>query len=133
MQDKIPDISINGADLDSAGFTSSSGKGQYIKTVEEYSKILFEKSINFGEIDKAQAREVTHDHVKSAAHSIATSYGKPTQPKWLWIIKLLQYIFAIFVGVATNHLENLYGAIGFVSFFALGLICLSIEINTTKS
>lgn len=132
MPDRIPDITINNNDLDNAGFTSS-GNPQYIKTVEDYAKVLFEKSITYGDIDKAQIREVTHDHVKSAAHSIASSFGKPTQPKWLWMMKVGQYVCAALVGVATNHLDKIYGAIGFVCAFAIGGIFLIIEINKTKS
>lgn len=132
MPDKIPDIIISTTDLDSAGFTTS-GRPQYIKTVEEYRKVLFEKSVNYGDIDKADIREVTHDHVKSAAHSVASSFGKPTQPKWLWIIKIGQYLCAVLVGVATNHLDKIYGAVGFVCAFAVGGVFLGIEIYKTKS
>ena len=132
MPDKIPDISMTDIDLDNAGYTAS-GKEHYIKTVEDYSKVLFEKSITYGDIDKAQMREVTHDHVKSGAHSIASSFGKPTQPKWMWAIKVGQYVCAVLVGVATNHLDKTIGSIGFVGSFAVGGIFLFVEINNSKS
>jgi len=132
MADKIPDINISESDLTAAGYTIS-GKDRYVKTVNEYSKVLFEKAVNFGEIDKAQAREVTHEHVKAAAHSIANSFGKPSQPKWLWAAKVGQYLCAALVGVATNHLDNIYGAIGFVVSFSIGGILLYLDNSKNKS
>lgn len=132
MTEKLPDITISETDLTNAGFTVS-GQERYNKTVIEYSKVLFEKSVTFGEIDKAQTREVTHEHVKAAAHSIANSFGKPQQPKWLWIIKAGQYLCAALVGVAANHLDKLTGAIGFVIAFSIGGILLYIENSSNRS
>jgi hypothetical protein len=132
MADKIPDINISDSDLNNAGYTIS-GKDRYIKTVNEYSKVLFEKAINFGEIDKAQTIEVTHEHVKAAAHSIANSFGKPTQPKWLWAVKVGQYLSAALVGVTTNHLDSLAGSIGFVVAFSIGGVLLYVENSNNKS
>lgn len=99
----------------------------------QYSKVLFEKAINYGEIDRAHTREVTHEHVKASAHSIANSFGKPSQPKWLWAVKCGQYLCAALVGVATNHLDNIYGAIGFVVSFSIGGILLYLENSNIKS
>lgn len=69
MKDKDPEINISEPDLTNAGYTAS-GKDRYVKTVNDYSQTLFQKAINFGDIDKAQTREVTHEHVKAAAHSM---------------------------------------------------------------
>lgn len=129
MTDKLPDVSISDKDLIDAGFTIS-GKERYTKTIVEYSKVVFEKAISYSEIDKANSREVTHEHVKAAAHSIANSFGKPSQPKWLWAAKTGQYLCAALVGVATNHLDNLIGTIGFVVAFSIGGILLY---STTKN
>jgi|APLak6261672720_1056091.scaffolds.fasta_scaffold29101_2 hypothetical protein len=131
MADKIPDITVSDADLNLAGFTIS-GKERYVKTVNEYSKVLFEKAVNFGEIDKAQSREVTHEHVKASAHSIANSFGRPAQAKGLWAIKAGQYLCAALIGVATNHLDKIYGAIGFVVAFSIGGILLYVETSKNK-
>ena len=121
--DKIPEIIIKESDLEESGYTAS-GKERYTKTVKEYSEVLFRKSISFGDIDKAQIREVTHEHVKAAAHSIANSYGKTTRPKWIWAIKVGQYLCAALVGVASTYLNTLFGAIGFVVMFSAGGILL---------
>jgi len=131
MIDKIPNITISDIDLNNAGFTIS-GKERYVKTVTEYSKVLFEKSVTFGEIDKAQTREVTHEHVKASAHSIANSFGRPAQPKLLWAIKVGQYLCAALIGVATNHLDKIYGAVGFVIAFTIGGILLFIETSKNR-
>jgi hypothetical protein len=53
MKDKDPDITISDPDLTNAGYTAS-GKDRYVKTVIDYSETLFQKAINFGDIDKAQ-------------------------------------------------------------------------------
>lgn len=131
MADKEPNINITETELNNSGFTIS-GKERYIKSVKDYSKVLFDKSINYGDIDKALAREVTHDHVKAAAHQIANSFGKPTAPKYLWVVKVGQYLCAALVGVATNHLDKIYGAIGFVVAFSIGGILLYIETSKSK-
>lgn len=126
MPNKEPIINIPESELEQAGFTTS-GKERYQKTVTDYSKTLFDKAINYAEIDKAQIREVTHDHVKAAAHSIANSFGKPSTPWWMWFVRLGQYAGAIGVGVATNHLDTSSGAIGFAVAVTVGVILLYIE------
>lgn len=126
MPDIIPDIIVSEPELKNSGFTAS-GIERYTKTVKEYSKILFEKSINYGEIDKAVIREVTHDHVKASAHSIANSFGKPNRPNYLWAMKIGQYLCAALVGVATNHLDNLFGTLGFIISFTIGVLLVYFE------
>lgn len=126
MPDTIPIITIPESELVQAGFTSS-GKERYQRTITDYSKTLFQKAINYAEIDKAQIREVTHDHVKAAAHSIANSFGKPSTPRWMWFVRLGQYASAIGVGVATNHLDSSSGAIGFAVAVTVGVVLLYIE------
>lgn len=132
MKEKDPEINISEPDLTNAGYTSS-GRDRYIKTVIDYSQTLFQKAINFGDIDKALQREVTHEHVKAAAHSIAKSFGKPTSPWWIWMLKVGQYLCAGTLGVATNHLEDIAWIVGFLASFVVGGILLLIEIVKTKS
>lgn len=133
MPDSPPNINITQVELTNAGFTNS-GSLRYNKSVTEYSKILFEKSVTFGEIDKASNmnREVTHDHVKAAAHSIANSYGKPIKPKWLIPVQIGQYVFAVVIGIAGSHLDNNLGLIGFVAAFVIGTVLFIIEKSNTK-
>jgi hypothetical protein len=131
MVDKEPNITISDAELNTAGFTVS-GKDRYTKSVKDYSKTLFDKAVNYAEIDKAQTREVTHEHVKASAHSIANSFGKPLTPKWMWTVKAGQYVCAALVGVASNHLDKISGTIGFVVAFSVGGILLYIQTSKSK-
>lgn len=128
-----PKITISQAELTNSGFTNS-GSDRYQKSVLEYSKILFDKSVSYGEIDKAQNanREVTHEHVKAAAHSIAKSFGKPMKPKWMMPVQIGQYVCAILVGIAGGQLEKMWGIIGFVLAFAVGAILFVIEKSNVK-
>lgn len=132
MKEKHPDIIIADPDLFNAGYTSS-GKERYIKTVNDYAQTLFQKSVIFGDVDKAQTREVTHDHVKAAAHSIANSFGKPITPRWIWTLKVGQYVCAGLMGVATGHLEDIKWILGFMASFVIGGILLLVEILKTRS
>ena len=133
MPDSPPNINITQVELTNAGFTNS-GSLRYNKSVSEYSQILFEKSVTFGEIDKASNmnREVTHDHVKAAAHSIANSYGKPIKPKWLIPVQIGQYVFAVLIGISGGHLDKQEGLIGFVASFVIGTVLFIIEKANTK-
>ena len=131
MQEPVPPVTISQSELDSSGFTNS-GKDRYIKGITEYADILFSKSISYGEIDKAVVREVTHDHVKAAAYSIANSFGRPKQTKWNIVLKIGQYLCAAFIGVATNHIGETYGSLSFVGAFCIGAILIYYENLNTK-
>jgi hypothetical protein len=133
MPDTEPTITITQTELTSSGFTNS-GSDRYQKSVVEYGKILFDKSVSYGEIDKAQNanREVTHEHVKAAAHSIANSFGKPIKPKWMIPVQIGQYLCAAVVGLAGGHLDKMEGIIGFASAFAIGAILIVIEKSNSK-
>lgn len=121
LKDKVPEISILEEELDSSGFTKS-GKERYIKTIEDYNNILYNKSIKFGESDKAinSEREITHEHVKAASHSIAKSYGKPIKAKWFPWAKFGQYLSTGFVGLSIKHLNETWGLITFIISFSVG-------------
>jgi len=120
-----PQINIPDVELDKAGFTNS-GNTRYKKTVNDYNDLLFEKSVNFGEIDKApnSPREVTHEHVKAAAHSIAKSYGKPKKPNWYPFAKIGQYICAALLGLTSGKLPETWALIMFMLSFSIGGILL---------
>ena len=132
MQESEPNIQISEAELSRAGYTVS-GKERYEKTLKDYSTTLFKKAVSFAEVDKEVSREVTHEHVKQAAYSIANSFGKPIKPKYLGIVRIGQYLCAVLVGLATNYLDKLLGTIGFVVAFTVGLILLYIETLKSKS
>lgn len=131
MAEKEPEVTISELELNNSGFTIS-GKERFTKSIKDYSKVLFDKSINYGDIDKALNREVTHEHVKAAAPQIANSFGKPTTPKYMWVVKVGQYLCAALVGISTNHLDKTYGAIGFVVSFSIGGVLLYIQTSKSK-
>lgn len=120
-----PQIIIPDPELDRSGYTGS-GKTRYKKTVNDYNDLLYEKSIHFGDIDKApnSPREVTHEHVKAAAHSIAKSFGKPVKPKWFSAAKIGQFVFAALFGLATGNFPDTWALILFIVSFGAGTILL---------
>lgn len=125
---KEPILIIENDNLTRSGFTQS-GMDRYNKTINEYNKILFEKSVSQGDFDKAPdlAREVTHDHVKKAAYSIADSYGKPLKPKWLVIVQFFTYLSTGLVGLSSGYLNEGIGQFGFAASLLLGAVCFIVE------
>jgi hypothetical protein len=116
-----PNIQIPDSALDSSGFTNS-GKERFKKTLTDYNELLFDKAINYADIDKAvnTQREVTHEHVKAASHSIANSYGKPVKPKWFPWAKFGQYTTAVLVGLSVRELPETWALILFIASFTIG-------------
>lgn len=114
-QEKNPQILIEPSDLKPYGFTDSGAK-KLKETLDDYFKTIFRKSLNLGESDKESGmkREITHTHVKSAALSIAQSYGKGKQTKWQNIAQAMEYIFAAIGGAGASHLDKTPGVIAFV-------------------
>lgn len=122
---EIPKIEIEEEQLDSQGFTKS-GKLRYIKTLEDYNSLLFQKALGYGDSDKLinENREVTHEHVRAASHSIAKSYGKPIKPNWFPWARFGQYLCTAFVGLSIKSLNEIWGLITFVITFCVGGILL---------
>lgn len=121
-------ITIDETDLVNEGFTDS-GKERYKKTIQDYSNIVFDKAITYGDVDKSPnlKREVTHEHVKGAAYSIANSYGKPTKPNWIIFAQIGQYLCTGLVGYFSSQLDDKAGIIGFVISFSVGAILFLVE------
>ena len=111
-------------ELKEAGFTES-GKSRYSATLAGYSEALFSKAVNYGEVDKAPdiPREVTHDHVRAAAHSIAASYGSPQRSKLAVFLQILEYVFTAAAGVGGGNLKESWGVPVFVLGVALAVVC----------
>ena len=116
-----PNIQIPDSTLDNSGFTNS-GKDRFKKTINDYNDLLFDKAINYADIDKAvnTQREVTHEHVKAASHSIANSYGKPVKPKWFPWAKFGQYAATGLVGLSAGNLPDTWALILFIGSFTIG-------------
>jgi len=124
---KKPEIKISNEELGIAGFTNS-GVPRFNETVKGYSGLLFERAIHFGDVDKAPnlPREITHDHVRAAAYSIANSYGKPTTSKWSTVGQIGEYVAIAVVGAGGSNLDNQYGVLA----FGVGLLIATVLIVT---
>ena len=96
----------------SAGFTES-GKQHFSKVTNDYENILFNKSIALGDRDKSldSRREVTHDHVRSAAYSIACSYGKTDQGKFGLFCHVGEYVSTLTAGIGGGNIKETWGIV----------------------
>jgi len=114
------------------GFTDS-GRDRYKKTAGEYCDTLYTKSLALGDRDKADGfpREVTHDHVKAAAHVIASSYGKRGTSRLTVICQIGEYVCAIAAGVGGSNLSEKWGGIVFGTGLTIGIILFVVR-NTRK-
>jgi hypothetical protein len=101
-----------------SAFTPS-GQVKYDQTVADYSRELLERAAQLGEIAKApnMSAEVTHEHVRAAAHSIARTFGTPPKSKWMIAANVAEYIAAAVAGVGGGHLDKSVG----IGAFGLGL------------
>ena len=119
-------------ELKDAGFTES-GTTRYRQSTTEYCDTLFQKAVTFGEADKADGlpREVTHDHVKAAAHAIANSYGRDQPTKVQIWCQVGEYVTAAFAGLGAGKLDQTWGIALFGISLTLGVICFIVR-NTQK-
>lgn len=105
-----PKVTIEQGKLDETGFTSS-GISKFKDVIGGYVANVFNKAVHYGHADKGEGMdvEVTHDHVRSAAYSIATSYGKPPKSGWMIAANISEYLFMGLAGAGYSHLDNPYG------------------------
>ena len=110
------------AELKTAGFTESGGK-RYSAATTAYCDELFNKSVAFGERDKAldAAREVTHDHVRGAAAVLAIrgQEGQSTVQVWC---QIGEYVCAALAGVGGGQLSQAWGILVFGLSLTVGVI-----------
>ena len=120
------------SELDQAGFTES-GKSRYKNTSIEYSDTLFTKAAALGDMDKAKGmpREVTHEHVRSATHAIASSFGKEGNSRAVVFCQVGEYVAAAGVGVGGGKLDQTWGIFLFGLSILIGII-LFVSRNTGK-
>lgn len=121
-------------ELTESGFTES-GRNRYIAVLQGYEGDLHAKAIRYGEINRAEGmpREVTHEHVRAAAHSIASSYGTTTK-SWLSVtLQLLEYVFTLLAGIGGGNLSQSWGVALFIGAAALGVIAFVIRNINLKS
>lgn len=102
-------------ELKKDGFTTT-GIQRYQGTIREYENSLYEKSLKFGDAHKAQdlPTEITHAHVKSAASSIANSYGDSKLSGGQIMAQVLEYILTAVSAFALAKLNTNWGMPVFV-------------------
>lgn len=121
-------------ELENDGFTTS-GLARYEETVKEYAETLHSKAKTFGEADKARdlPREVTHDHVRAAAHLIANSYGKDKQSQWLVVSQVVEYILTAISAYALGNTAKPWGIPVFVISAVVAGILIAVRLSKSKS
>jgi hypothetical protein len=114
---------MNENDLTSAGYTDS-GRKRYLQTVESYTTTLHEKALKFAEADKAAdaSVEVTHDHVRQAAHNIAGSFGADKPSRMSIPCQVGEYLCTAAAGVGGGSLSSGWGTPTLVISIAVGVI-----------
>ncbi len=123
----------NKDELKCDGFTES-GVARYDETVKEYADTLYSKSISFGEADKDAklAREVTHDHVRAAAYTIAKSYGKDKKSPWMVVSQVAEYVFTAIGAFAVGNTSETWGTPLFVCSAVIAGILISVRLSNSK-
>lgn len=120
-------------ELQAAGFTLTGSK-RYGDTVNDYSETLFKKSVIYGEASKADDAnlEVTHDHVRAAAHNIASTFAKEKPSTWCLPVQIGEYLFTLGAGVGGGAYKETWGIPVFVACIALGVILFVVRNTTLK-
>ena len=105
-----PAISITLEPLQKSGFTAA-GQKRFVDTVQDYGAQLFGRSVKYAEANKAPDvdRDVTYEHVRTAAHSLAGSFGRPEPPKWILPCQIGEYIATGVAGAGVGHLDKTWG------------------------
>lgn len=120
--------------LTTRGFTNS-GVKHFRETVRDYSQCLLERAVHYGDIVKADGMpaEITHDHVRSSAHSIAQGFGTPERPKWLIATQIGEYLGTAAAGVGAGYLKDPWGIVTFALGVSTAVILVAVRLNTWKT
>jgi hypothetical protein len=110
------------SELEQSGYTDS-GRSRYKSAVTGYCDELFAKSLALGDRDKAvdTPREVTHEHVRSAAGAIAIRGRESKTAIQVWC-QIGEYVCAALAGVGGGKLETSWGTVVFGLSLAFGVI-----------
>jgi hypothetical protein len=124
----------NNEELEDDGFTVS-GLARYQETVKIYAETLHNKATTFGDADKAPGlpREVTHDHVRAAAHLIANSYGKDKVSAWWITSQVAEYILTATSAFALGNTDKPWGTPVFVISAVVAGILIAVRLSKSKS
>lgn len=103
------------SELSEIGFTQS-GLKRYKDAVADFESTLLTKAVAYAQLDKApnNAVEVTHDHVRAGAHSMAGSLGKKPQSPWLVPVQIGEYLGTLVAGIGGGNLASSWGTPTFI-------------------
>lgn len=126
-------VEVNGDGLKTKDFTDS-GVRQFSTTVLEYADKLLNRASHYGEAGKApgMAAEISHDHVRAAAVSIARSYGVPARSGWSVAGQVGEYLATAVAGVGGGHLDTGAGVIAFGLGLVIAVILVSVRLGRGK-
>lgn len=125
-------LKIDDALLRNEGFTDS-GRRRYCDSVGDYASTLKTRAVFYAEADKAPdlAREVTHDHVRTAAIALA---GRRSAPTGLGIAgQVGEYLATAGAGFSAGHLDTGLGILGFGIFMATAVLLLVVRLVRDRS
>lgn len=120
-------------ELSDRGFTES-GKSRYKQTVEDYAEALFIKASSYGKADQAKdlPLEITHEHVRQGAHSLASSYGKERSSKWTIAANIGEYVFIAVAGIGGGNISEGWGQITFGVSLSVAVILIVFRLSRSK-
>lgn len=126
-----PDLTVDNTKLTAAGFTST-GIQRFKQTLNAYSLELFTKSILYGDTEKVEGfeREVTQEHVRKGASSLATrAVKKNKRPNWVIPCQIGEYAGIAIASAGASNLDKDWGTLAFGLGLALGVILFAIRIS----
>jgi hypothetical protein len=126
-------VSVDEKQLRNKGFTNS-GVTQFCESVRDYCRQLLDRAVHLGDADKApdMEREITHDHVRGSAHSIARSFGTPPRSKWLITAHVTEYLATAVAGIGAGHLDKPTGIISFGVGVSVAVILVVVRLTHGK-
>lgn len=120
-------------DLAVDGFTSA-GVSRYRQVVDGYTQEVHSKAIRRAEADKANDMplEVSDNHVRAAAHSLASSYGTAVLPKWWIPCHVAEYVFTACAGIGAGKLDHWWGIVLFGVGLAVAILLIVIRLTSKR-
>lgn len=121
-------------ELKEDGFTRV-GIERYRATVKGYADEVHERSVAYGEADKPRDlnREVTHEHVRAAALSIASTYGRDRKSP-LWVVcQVIEYLFTAASAYALGNSTEPWSTPVFIISAVLAGILIAFRVSNSKS
>jgi len=109
---------------------SDAGCERFVRTINEFEKELFNKSIDFGKINKEKDMplEITSDNVRDAVINIKNSPIKHKINPIFIILNILEYVFAIAATIGANNLSENWGILLFGICAGLTVILITIRL-----